>query len=111
MLVQRTNKLERAVDGATSQIPTLKLLTPAPQVPPLGHDPGDRMKIPFDMIHIFYRGIRFRLTCTHIGQFLIGAKLFKESPWMRNEVVLKCMGHVKMHGFHGNPLYESREWG
>ena len=30
---------------------------------------------------------------------------------MRNEVVLKCMGHVKMHGFHGNPLYESREWG
>ena len=49
MLVQRTNKLERAVDGAPSQIPTLKLLTPAPQVPPLGHDPGDRMKIPFDI--------------------------------------------------------------
>ena len=21
------------------------------------------------------------------------------------------MGYVKMHGFHGNPLYDSREWG
>ena len=21
------------------------------------------------------------------------------------------MGYVTMHGFHGNPLYESREWG
>ena len=32
---------------------------------------------------------------------------------MRNEVVLKIFGmvYVKMHGFHGNPLYDSREWG
>ena len=21
------------------------------------------------------------------------------------------MGYVKMHGFHGNPLYDSRDWG
>ena len=21
------------------------------------------------------------------------------------------MGYVKMHGFHGNPLYDFREWG
>ena len=24
-----------------------------PQVPPLGHDPGRQMKIPFDMFYIF----------------------------------------------------------
>ena len=31
---------------------------------------------------------------------------------MRNEAVLKNgMGYVKMHDFHGNPLYDSREWG
>ena len=32
---------------------------------------------------------------------------------MRNEVVLKRfgMGFVKMHSFHGNPLYDSWEWG
>ena len=31
---------------------------------------------------------------------------------MRNEVVLNnSMGYVKMHGFHGNPLYDSRELG
>ena len=32
---------------------------------------------------------------------------------MRNEVVLKTVGmsYVKMHGFHGNLLYDSREWG
>ena len=32
---------------------------------------------------------------------------------MRNEVNLKriSIGYVKMHGFHGNPFYDSREWG
>ena len=32
---------------------------------------------------------------------------------MRNEVVLKKIGigYVKMHVFHGNPLYDSRERG
>ena len=31
---------------------------------------------------------------------------------MGNEVVLKIgMGTMKMHGFYGNPLYESQEWG
>ena len=32
---------------------------------------------------------------------------------MRNKVVLKIfgIGYVKMHGFHGNPLYDSQKWG
>ena len=34
---------------------------------------------------------------------------------MRDEVLLKHFGmgymYVKMHGFHDNPLYDSREWG
>ena len=32
---------------------------------------------------------------------------------MQNEVHLKTfdIGYVKMHGFHGNPLYVFREWG
>ena len=25
--------------------------------------------------------------------------------------VKTCMGYVKMHGFHWNPLYDSQEWG
>ena len=52
------DKLKRAVDGAPSQIRTLKLMTPppppAPQVSPLGHGPGLRMKILFNMFYIFY---------------------------------------------------------
>ena len=48
-------KLERAVDGAPSQIPTLKFLThPAPTSPTPGHDSGNRMKILFNMFFIFY---------------------------------------------------------
>ena len=44
-------ELECAVDGAPSQIPTLKFLTPQhPQVPPLGHDPSNRIKILFNII-------------------------------------------------------------
>ena len=32
---------------------------------------------------------------------------------MQNKVVLKQIGmdYVKMHGFHGNSLYDSQEWG
>ena len=32
---------------------------------------------------------------------------------MRNDVHIKHfdMGYVKMHGFHGNPLYDFREGG
>ena len=38
----------------------------------------------------------------------MGAKLFIGIPWMRNEVVLKNdMGYVKIHGLHGNPLYDN----
>ena len=50
-------KLECAVDGTPLQIPTLKFLTPKhAQVPPLGHDPtdpGNRMKISFNMFLSF----------------------------------------------------------
>ena len=49
------NKLERAVDGAPSQIPMLKFLTsPALPSPTPVHDPGNRMKILFNMFSIFY---------------------------------------------------------
>ena len=42
-------KLECAVSNPHAQV-----FTPEhPKVPPLGHDPGNRMKIPFDMFHIF----------------------------------------------------------
>ena len=47
--------LERAVDGTPSQIPTLKFLAPpAPTSPTPGHDPGNKMKILFNMFSIFY---------------------------------------------------------
>ena len=53
--------LERVVDVAQLQIPTLKFLThPAPQVQPLGHDPGNRVKILFNMFSILI-GIRPQL--------------------------------------------------
>ena len=49
-------QLERAVDGAPSQIPTVKFLTPTIKVPSLGHDPGDTMINPFDMFYnVFVR--------------------------------------------------------
>ena len=50
----------------------------------------------------------------------MGAELFIGTLWMGNEGVLKKfssprkkfgMGYVKMHGFHGNLLYDSRDWG
>ena len=47
--------LERAVDGAPSQIPRLKFLTPqAPLSPNGGHDLGNRMKILFNMFSFLY---------------------------------------------------------
>ena len=48
-------KPERAVDGAPSQIPTLKFFTPpASRSPSPGHDLGNRMKILFNMFFIFF---------------------------------------------------------
>ena len=44
-------QLERTVDGAPSQIPTLKFLTPN-QVPPLRHDPCHIMKILVDLGYV-----------------------------------------------------------
>ena len=46
----KNGKLERAVDD-----PHAKVIDPlAPQVPLRGHDPGNRMKIPFNMFAIIY---------------------------------------------------------
>ena len=42
----------------------------------------------------------------------MSAKLFIGTPECETKVSYKIgMAHVKMHGFHGNPLYDSREWG
>ena len=58
-----TKKLECAVDGAPSQIPTLKSLTPQhPQALPLGHDPSNRMKILFNIFSFIGEKI-----CTKFG--------------------------------------------
>ena len=47
-------ELERVIHGASSQIPMLKFLTTHhPKVPPLGHDPVNRIKILFNMFPIF----------------------------------------------------------
>ena len=61
------------------------------------------------MVHSYYPGIQIRLTCIP-GQFFMGAKMFIGTPLLQNEVLKNTgMGYVKMHGFHGNPLYDSRE--
>ena len=49
MALEKIILLERTVDGMPSQIPTLKFLSPTP-----GHEPGNRMKIMFNMFSIFY---------------------------------------------------------
>ena len=43
--------LERAVDRAPSQIPSLKFFTSPSPIP--GHKPGNRIKILFNMLFIF----------------------------------------------------------
>ena len=49
------DKLECAVDGAPSQIPTLKFLNhPAPKVPHLGHDSSNRLIIDSSVQYVFY---------------------------------------------------------
>ena len=48
-------KLERAVDGAPSQMPTLKILTPQhPQVPPLANDSRNRIRIMFNIFSLLF---------------------------------------------------------
>ena len=50
-----TNTTRMCSQWAPSQTPTLKFLThPAPQVPPSGHHPSNRMEILFNMFSIFY---------------------------------------------------------
>ena len=45
-------QLERAVDGAPSQIPKLKFLTPSSPI--RGHEPGNRMTILFNMFFYLF---------------------------------------------------------
>ena len=40
--------------GAISIPKSSSFLHPAPQVPPLGHDPGDTMIIPFNMLYTVF---------------------------------------------------------
>ena len=66
------DKLECAVDGAPSQIPTLKFLThPAPQVPTLGHEPSNN-----SVQYLFY--LLFVRTHTKFG-----------TKKLRNDLVVK----------------------
>ena len=43
------------------------LTSQLPQVPPLRHDPGDRMKIPSDMFYIFYLQKKIPLRPIHVS--------------------------------------------
>ena len=63
------------------------------------------------MLHVLHDSLHAYTTASNLGylappgQFFMGAKLFIGTPWMRNEGVLKKfgLGHVKLHGFYGNP--------
>ena len=37
--------------------------------------------------------------------------MFIGTPLLQHSPKNIGMGYVKMYGFHGNPLYDSREWG
>ena len=56
-----------------------------------------------------YTGVQFRLPCTHT--------VCKIDHWDPLNAKQSCpqkyfsIGYVKMHGFYGNPLYDSRERG
>ena len=47
------------------------------------------------------------------SSIFMSAKLFIGPPECETKVSYKKtgMGYVKMHGFHGKPLCDSREWG
>ena len=69
------------IDGAPSQIPTLKFFTPpAPTSPYPGYDPGNRMKILFNMFSIFY-----------LKEF--GIKLFQIDMLMIFDLLTSPRGH------------------
>ena len=55
-------------------------------------------------------GFSYDLSCSPRA-FLIHAK-FKWDPQNAKRSSPKTfgMGYVKMHGFHGNPLYDSGDW-
>ena len=54
-LITVTILTRMCIDGAPSHIPALKFLTHQhPQVPPLGHDPSNGMKILLTIFSIFY---------------------------------------------------------
>ena len=49
----------------------------------------------------------------HQGQLIMGAELLMGTPECQTKLSPKYsgMGYLKKHGFHGNPLNDSREWG
>ena len=86
-------KLERAVAGAPSQIPTLIFFTPpAPRSPTPGQDLGNRMKILFNMFFIFFIFVRthtkfgikiFEIDMLMIFELLTSAKVTSYYPRMK----------------------------
>ena len=80
------HKLERAVDVAPSQIPTLKFLTPppAPTSPTPGHDSGNRMKIMFNMF--------LSLLCENTHKEF-GIKIFEIDMLMIFDLLTSSQGH------------------
>ena len=54
-----------------------------PQVPPLGHDPGSRMKIPSDMISIFHLWVetKFGLKIFEIAFAVIHLQFWANGSW------------------------------
>ena len=86
VFLKKKFKLERAVDGAPSQIPTLKFLTPpAPRSPTPGHDLGNRMKILFNMFSIFFIFVR-----THTK---FGIKIFEIDMLMIFDLLTSPQDH------------------
>ena len=58
-------------------------------------------------------GLRYDLSCTPRG-LLNSCQIVQWGPQnvKRSSPQKKFgMGYVKMHGFHGNLLYDSRDWG
>ena len=83
-MIEISRILERAVHWASSQIPTLKFLTPpAPCSPTPGHDLGNRMKIRFNVFYLLF--VR-----THTK---FGIKIFEIDMLMIFDLLTSPQGH------------------
>ena len=99
-------KLERAVDGAPFQTPTLKFLTPqAPRSPTPGHDLGSRMKILFNMFSLLFVrthtkfGIKiFEINVLMIFDLLTSPQRHQFDPRMKNVTcILFCSSFPNLY--------------